>query len=44
VAIKAFGTRLGDAKWNPYADENGDNKIGIDDLLAIILNFGKTYT
>jgi predicted GH43/DUF377 family glycosyl hydrolase len=43
LAIRAFGTRPGDAKWNPYADENGDAKIGIDDLLAIILNFGKTY-
>lgn len=42
-AARAFGTYLGHPNWDEQADENGDNRIDIQDLILIAKNFGKMY-
>jgi hypothetical protein len=39
-ASLAFGSYLGDPRWNPKADLNGDNVIDMVDLVIIAKNFG----
>ncbi|MDH5732839.1 MAG: right-handed parallel beta-helix repeat-containing protein [Candidatus Bathyarchaeota archaeon] len=36
----AFGSDLGDPKYEPNLDINGDGKIRVDDILIAALNFG----
>ena len=43
IVALAFGSYLGDSRWNPEADINGDNKINMKDLVIICKNFGETY-
>jgi hypothetical protein len=38
---KAYGTKPGDAKWNPAADINGDGKVNLMDLAILAKNYGK---
>ncbi|MEK6852491.1 MAG: S8 family serine peptidase, partial [Nanoarchaeota archaeon] len=38
----AFGSKEGDANWNPKADLNGDGVINIIDMAIIGVNFGRT--
>jgi hypothetical protein len=42
IAARAFGTRLGDPKWNANADVNEDGMINIIDVSAIAREYGKT--
>ncbi|MDH5375170.1 MAG: type I restriction-modification system subunit M N-terminal domain-containing protein [Candidatus Bathyarchaeota archaeon] len=39
---RAFGSRPGDVRWNPYADIEGDGMINIIDLYQVARDFGKT--
>ncbi|MGA9387910.1 MAG: hypothetical protein WBV70_03685 [Candidatus Bathyarchaeia archaeon] len=39
-ASLAFGSYLGDPRWNPKVDLNGDNVIDMVDLVIIAKNFG----
>jgi multiple sugar transport system substrate-binding protein len=41
TAAKAFGTKLGDPRWEALADANGDNRVDILDIFIIAKNFGK---
>ncbi len=41
IIAKAFGSRLGDANWNPRCDLNDDNIINILDMSAAASRFGK---
>jgi len=43
IAARAFGSSLGNPRWNSVADENEDNKINMLDIVVTIRNFGKTY-
>jgi thermitase len=44
LVANAYGSRVGDPLWNPFADINEDGRIRVDDVLAVALNFGKTRT
>jgi len=39
---RAFGSKPGDVRWNPYADIENDGLINIIDLYQVARNFGKT--
>ena len=43
IAAIAFGSSPGKPRWNFIADQNGDDYIGIDDMVHIARSFGKTY-
>jgi ABC-type transport system substrate-binding protein len=40
AAAKAFGSYSGHARWNSYADINGDHKVDMKDIGAIAKKFG----
>ncbi len=40
IFVKSFSTVSGDAKWNPDADLNRDNRINIIDLAYLARNYG----
>jgi len=40
VAV-AFGTKPGDARWNPNADINNDNETNILDISTVAIHFGE---
>jgi len=42
AVAKAFGSKLGDERWNPNADLNEDQQISIIDMYTIAREFGKT--
>lgn len=42
IIAKAFGSRLGDKKWNAMADVNKDGKVDILDVYLIVKSWGKT--
>jgi hypothetical protein len=37
----AFGSKPGDANWNPDCDLNGDGKIDISDMAIVTKNYGR---
>jgi len=39
----AFGSKPGDAEWNPNADLREDNLIDVYDLIRVAIHFGETY-
>jgi hypothetical protein len=39
---KAYGSKLGDTRWNPKADISGDYLVNIVDLYRVARDFGKT--
>jgi hypothetical protein len=41
VAV-AFSSTRGDPSWDPNADLNNDNIIGIFDIVVVALHFGET--
>lgn len=42
AAAAAYGTKLGDSKWNANADMNEDGTVNILDLTAIAKEYGKS--
>jgi parallel beta-helix repeat protein len=40
---QAYGSKLGDANWNPCCDFKEDNKIEVVDLFNLGKNYGKNY-
>jgi parallel beta-helix repeat protein len=43
VAARAFGSTIGDERWNQQADMNPDGKIDLRDIALEARNFGKIY-
>jgi endoglucanase len=41
VMAEAFGSNVGNSRYNPNADINGDGKINIEDIFIIAKTFGK---
>ena len=41
IVAKAFGTKIGDEKFNPIADLDGNNEIDILDVSRVAKDFGK---
>jgi hypothetical protein len=39
----AYGSKLGDPKWDARCDLKRDNKISLLDLVVLAKNYGKTY-
>jgi hypothetical protein len=37
----SYGSRPGQPKWNPNADLDGDNNVGLSDLIIVATDFGK---
>jgi parallel beta-helix repeat protein len=42
ILAKAYGTKLGDERWNPIADMDKNNVIDIVDVSIVARDFGKT--
>lgn len=42
IVAKAFGTKVGDPRWNEIADINNDGKVSIEDLFLMAKDHGKT--
>jgi hypothetical protein len=40
-AVLAFNTFLNSARWNPYADVDGSNRVDLRDIVIIVLDFNK---
>jgi hypothetical protein len=40
IVAKAYGSRLGDPKWDDRADQNGDGKIDLMDFMISAIKFG----
>jgi len=43
ICALAFGSELGEPKWNPIVDLNQDGIIDIVDLVILGVNYGKTW-
>jgi thermitase len=41
IVAKAYGSKPGDAKWNPNVDFDGNGIINIFDLMTVALQYGK---
>jgi hypothetical protein len=39
----AFGSTIGQPKYNPNLDINNDNKISMDDVMTAVEHFGQHY-
>jgi peptidoglycan/xylan/chitin deacetylase (PgdA/CDA1 family)/PKD repeat protein len=39
----AYGSKPGDANWNPNADIDNDGKVGLADLTLLTINYGQHY-
>ena len=42
IVSKAFGSKLGEPRWNPDADTDGNKIINIIDMYQVARDFGKT--
>jgi parallel beta-helix repeat protein len=43
VLAQAYGSKLGDLRWNPNADIDNNNVVGLSDLIIIALHYGQNY-
>ncbi|MEM2702776.1 MAG: dockerin type I domain-containing protein [Candidatus Bathyarchaeia archaeon] len=43
LLIKAFGSKIGQSKYNPNCDINNDGIINMDDIMIALKSFGKIY-
>jgi subtilase family serine protease len=41
IVARAYGTKPGDPKWNPIADQNNDGIINIIDIATVARDYGK---
>ena len=41
VIAKAYGSKLGDPRWNPKADLNSDDQVNIGDVYKVARDYGK---
>src|SRR5271157_916413 len=41
VLASAYGSRPGDAKWNPSADLDGNGVVGLSDLVILTNHYGQ---
>jgi hypothetical protein len=44
MVLRAYGSSVGDLKYDAKCDLNGSGKIDMMDLKAVFANFGKTST
>jgi parallel beta-helix repeat protein len=43
LLANAYGSKLGDAKWNPNADIDNNGTVGLSDLVALAQHYGQHY-
>jgi hypothetical protein len=43
LLAQAYGSKPGDANWNPNADINGKGVVNLSDLVTLALHYGQTY-
>jgi hypothetical protein len=43
MLANAYGTKLGDTKWNPNADINGNGVVDLPDLVLMANHYGQHY-
>jgi hypothetical protein len=43
ILAKAYGSRPGDANWNPNADIMGTGVVGLSDLVTLATHYGQHY-
>ena len=43
LLANAYGSKLGDAKWNPNADVDGNGVVGLTDLVLLATHYGQHY-
>jgi hypothetical protein len=41
LLANAYGSRLGDVKWNPNAEINGNGVVDLADLVNLALHYGQ---
>jgi parallel beta-helix repeat protein len=43
ILSNAYGSKLGDAEWNPNADIDNDGRVGLTDLTLLAGHYGKHF-
>jgi hypothetical protein len=43
ILTQAYGSRIGDGRWNANADINGSGKIGLSDLVLMAIHYSQQY-
>ncbi len=43
ILANAYGSKPGDAKWNPNADIDGNGVVGLTDLVTLAMYYGQHY-
>jgi hypothetical protein len=43
LLANAYGSKPGDAKWNPNADVNDNGKVDLSDLVMMAQHYGQHY-
>jgi hypothetical protein len=43
LLANAYGSKLGDAKWNFNADINDNGKVDLSDLVMLAQHYGQHY-
>jgi parallel beta-helix repeat protein len=43
LLANAYGSKLGDTKWNPNADIDNNGTVGLSDLVALAKHYGQHY-
>jgi Ca2+-binding EF-hand superfamily protein len=41
LVVLAFGSNVGEPRYDPRCDLNGDGKIRVDDLFIVVQHFGE---
>jgi hypothetical protein len=43
LLANAYGSKIGDTRWNPNADINGDGRVSLSDLVILAKHYGQHY-
>jgi hypothetical protein len=43
ILANAYGSKPGDANWNPNADLENNGRVGLPDLTEVAMHYGQTY-